>query len=150
MIPSVACEWRLPAATERGRVWYLGPRLWVIAFLLLSLKDQTTFYNLEIVWIHDSGVGNRVEMLVVGCGWMGDIWVRPRRCGCLVTWFCYHLIAKPGNKTAATAWPDQSNFVAFAWATRRVRSKGLPACNLIIYISLVPNNAQNIPCVCLM
>ena len=22
------------------------------------------------------------------------------RCGCLVTWFCYQLIAKPGNKTA--------------------------------------------------
>ena len=34
------------------------------------------------------------------------IWVRSRRCGCLVTWFCYHLIAKPGNKTAAPSWPD--------------------------------------------
>ena len=34
------------------------------------------------------------------------IWVRPRRCGCLVTWFCYQLIAKPGNKTAALPWPD--------------------------------------------
>ena len=29
------------------------------------------------------------------------IWVKSRKCGCLVTWFCYHLIAKPGNKTAA-------------------------------------------------
>ena len=27
------------------------------------------------------------------------IWVRSRRCGCLVTWFCYQLIAKPGNET---------------------------------------------------
>ena len=34
------------------------------------------------------------------------IWVRSRRCGCLVTWFCYHLIAKPGNKTAAPSWLD--------------------------------------------
>ena len=34
------------------------------------------------------------------------IWVRSRRWGCLVTWFCYHLIAKPGNKTAAPSWPD--------------------------------------------
>ena len=25
---------------------------------------------------------------------------------CLVTWFCYHLIAKPGNKTGALPWPD--------------------------------------------
>ena len=34
------------------------------------------------------------------------IWVRSRRCGCLVTWFCYQMIAKPGNKTAAPPWPD--------------------------------------------
>ena len=34
------------------------------------------------------------------------IWVRSRNCGCLVTWFCYQLIAKPGNKTAAVSWPD--------------------------------------------
>ena len=33
-------------------------------------------------------------------------WVRSRRCSCLVTWFCYQLIAKPGNKTAAPSWPD--------------------------------------------
>ena len=30
-----------------------------------------------------------------------SIWVRSRRCGCLITWFCYQKIAKPGNKTAA-------------------------------------------------
>ena len=34
------------------------------------------------------------------------MWVRPRNCGCLVTWFCYQLIAKPGNKTVAYSWPD--------------------------------------------
>ena len=34
------------------------------------------------------------------------IWVRSRRWGCLVTWFCYQMIAKPGNKTAAPLWPD--------------------------------------------
>ena len=34
------------------------------------------------------------------------IWVRSRNCGCLVAWFCYRLIAKPGNKTAAVLWPD--------------------------------------------
>ena len=31
------------------------------------------------------------------------IWVRSRNCGSLVTWFCYQLIAKPGNKTAAVS-----------------------------------------------
>ena len=36
------------------------------------------------------------------------IWVRSRNCSCLVTWFCYQLIAKPGNKTATVPWPDGS------------------------------------------
>ena len=35
-----------------------------------------------------------------------NIWVRSWNCGCLVTWFCYQLIAKPGNKTAAVLRPD--------------------------------------------
>ena len=46
------------------------------------------------------------------------IWVRSRNCGCLVTWFCYQLIAKPGNKTAAVSWPDpyhQSSTCLFQW-----------------------------------
>ena len=34
------------------------------------------------------------------------IWVRSRNCGCLVTWFSYHLKAKPGNKTATVPCPD--------------------------------------------
>ena len=34
------------------------------------------------------------------------IWVRSRSCDCLVTWFSYQIIAKPGNKTAAPSWPD--------------------------------------------
>ena len=34
------------------------------------------------------------------------IWVRSRNCSYLVTWFCYQLIAKPGNKTATVPWPD--------------------------------------------
>ena len=34
------------------------------------------------------------------------IWVRSWNYRCLVTWFCYQLIAKPGNKTAAVPWPD--------------------------------------------
>ena len=37
-----------------------------------------------------------------------NTWVRSWNCGCIVTWFCYHLIAKPGNKTAAVPWPDLS------------------------------------------
>ena len=36
--------------------------------------------------------------------------VRSRNCGCLVTWFCYQLIAKPGNKTATVSWRDPSTW----------------------------------------
>ena len=41
------------------------------------------------------------------------IWVRSRNCGCLVTWFCYQLIAKPGNKTATVLWPDPDIVVCY-------------------------------------
>ena len=34
------------------------------------------------------------------------IWVRSQRCSWLVTWFCYQLIAKPGNKIVAPSRPD--------------------------------------------
>ena len=37
---------------------------------------------------------------------LNTIWFRSWNCGCLVTWFCYQLIAKPGNKTATVLWPD--------------------------------------------
>ena len=34
------------------------------------------------------------------------IWVRSRNCGCLVSWFCYQLIAKPGNDShSSVPWP---------------------------------------------
>ena len=45
----------------------------------------------------------------MGCPFVApnsDIWVRAWSWGCLVTWFCYHLIAKPGNETASVSWPD--------------------------------------------
>ena len=45
-----------------------------------------------------------------------NIWARSRRCGCLVTWFCYHLIAKPGNKTAASSCPEP--YICFHWVSK--------------------------------
>ena len=42
----------------------------------------------------------------------GSNWVRSQNCGCLVTWFCYQLIAKPGNKTASVSWLTQLLSVA--------------------------------------
>ena len=34
------------------------------------------------------------------------MWVMSRRRSCLVTWFCYQMIAKRVNKTATPSWPD--------------------------------------------
>ena len=56
--------------------------------------------------------------LKVNCMKLNQMWVTPVmhcglitwnlswNCGCLVIWFCYQLIAKPDNKTAAVPWPD--------------------------------------------
>ena len=44
---------------------------------------------------------------VVVTSWQFNmILVRSWRWVCLVTWFCYHLIAKLGNKTGAPSWPN--------------------------------------------
>ena len=61
------------------------------------------------------------------------IWVRLRRCGCLVTWFCYQMIAKPGNKTAPPWWPDSYSFKAIKQAVfRRGREVGNPMVSLLL------------------
>ena len=46
---------------------------------------------------------------------MEHIWVRSQRFSCLVTWFCYQLIAKPGNKRVAPSWPEPYGFVSLCW-----------------------------------
>ena len=50
-------------------------------------------------------VGKPEVRMRVTSAW-GQEWVRSRNCGCLVTRFCYQMIAKPGNKTAAPSWTD--------------------------------------------
>ena len=57
------------------------------------------------------------------------ICVRSRNCGCLVTWFCYQLIAKPGNKTAAVSWPDPYTI----WGCVLIKAtKGISAFNVTL------------------
>ena len=38
-----------------------------------------------------------------------------RRWACLVTWFCYQMIAKTGNKTGPPSWPDPYQFIKWFW-----------------------------------
>ena len=56
------------------------------------------------------------------------IWFRSHSCGHLSTWFCYQLIAKPGNKTAAATWPGPYNAMNFSY---NVCFEGLLVCLLI-------------------
>ena len=65
-----------------------------------SCEWPTCLCEKIIVWYFSKDF---IRML---CTLYKNIWVRSRNCGCLVTWFCYQLIAKPGNKTAAVSWPD--------------------------------------------
>ena len=45
--------------------------------------------------------------------------MRSWRCGCFATGFCYQ-IAKPGNKTAASPWPDPYSVVFFLCSVERI------------------------------
>ena len=70
----------------------------------------TTTNNNYFVW---QGYKNSVSQLVFirekvlfFCGVTAALnWARSRRCACLVTWFCYQMIAKNGNKKAIPLWP---------------------------------------------
>ena len=66
-------------------------------FTMLDFCEYCHYLSLSIN-------GNGCYWIITRKWYMGQ--VRSRNCGCLVTWFCYQLIAKPGNKTAAVSWPD--------------------------------------------
>ena len=79
-----------------GSTLALDPMVW---------WDPTWWYSIQsyVQISHLSARGDDIALrLFADC----DIWVRSQNFGCLVTWFCYQLIAKPGNKTATVSWPD--------------------------------------------
>ena len=45
------------------------------------------------------------------------------RCVCLVTWFCYRLIAKPGDKTASPPWPGPVFYLCLRTCLETVLAK---------------------------
>ena len=53
------------------------------------------------------------------------IWVRSGNCDCLVTWFCYQLISKSGNKVAAVSWPDPCNILGRHSGTLKTQDQHL-------------------------
>ena len=72
--------------------WSLFLRVW-LTMSIGSGNGLAPYWWHVFIWVSDD--------LIHWC-----IWVRSRNYGCFVTWFCYQLIAKPGNKTAAVSWPD--------------------------------------------
>ena len=98
------------ASTGTIRKWIILNLWWSSVSLWLSQLLKSLVYNILIVknkpiahlWGGTMGVFCELYELLDPV----IIWVRTRNCGCLVTWFCYQLIAKPGNKTAAVPWLD--------------------------------------------
>ena len=80
-------------------VWYFDDRIW-------SIKPNWYIYisilNVIVVSYFPSSAIDWKQLSYPHKA----IWIMSRNCGCLVTWFCYQLIAKPGNKTATGPWPD--------------------------------------------
>ena len=79
-------------------------RLYKIA--LIQITDWPAVSYVTYQDIQSQGYGNNVWDWLTHWGRVTHISARSWNCGCLVTWFCYQLIAKPGNKTAAVSWPD--------------------------------------------
>ena len=71
-----------------------------------KIKAPYYWHLVGCQWIHRKGTMKQKAFSCHDIIMLNIIWVRSRNCGCLVTWFCYQLIAKPGNKTAAVSWPD--------------------------------------------
>ena len=67
---------------------------------------KTVVYLLHIQCHGCCRSGNRRSQSISRYG-TDMISVRSQNYGCLVTWFCYQLIAKPGNKTATVPWPHR-------------------------------------------
>ena len=85
----------------------------VIKVMIMTKKFEPIWYDYLLSWCMAKISWPRFCVKVLCYQYIGIpiveiryILVRSRNCGCLVAWFCYQLIAKPGNKTAAVSWPD--------------------------------------------
>ena len=73
---------------------------------LRNVQSDYQLFLTKLFVNHSPYVMNEEAFLnIFSCAIHGpiSIWVRSRNCGCLVAWFCYQLIAKPGDKTAAVS-----------------------------------------------
>ena len=117
-----------------------------------------SFFNIKTIFpsrgYHhkDKTVVRRLTLLMGFLCHKDNIWVRSWNWGCLVTWFCYQLIAKPDNKTAAVPWPDPYTLI---WRCQQhwtctMRSNGLPTesdTKTKICASLFPQIRLSLQCI---
>ena len=85
-----------------------SPKKWYAGIARRSLQKY-----MVIIW------NNFGECVVVFKHWAQKKmcpWVRSWRYDCLVTCFCYPLIVKPGNKTAAPPWLNPYTMLWLAWS----------------------------------
>ena len=90
--------------------------LWISTMFCWTVVQRCGGYGWRHFIMHLISMGMpimNIRQLIRICGWSNNLlfplnpirWRlflhmgRSRRCDCLVTWFCYHLIAKPGDKT---------------------------------------------------
>ena len=90
-IPWLSCTCLCNLKIQEFNAWHVPP------YWLLDCYDICTILLSLSHWLCYEETQGPVSI------WR---WVRSRNCGCLVTWFCYQLIAKTGNKTATVPWPD--------------------------------------------
>ena len=82
--------------------WWRNVESIIFKFLIQNIS-WGAYFEIAIRWMlqnHMASLGHN-ELTT----WITMIWVRSQNCRCLVTWFCYQLIAKPGNRTATVLWP---------------------------------------------
>ena len=99
--------WTVPPIVQVLAIWlfFLARLVWkYISACLLSRSSLIKIF-LSPLFLRFLSIGSCYNSTLVALDCI-TIWVRSRNCSCLVTWFCYQLIAKPGDKTATVSWPD--------------------------------------------
>ena len=133
LVQSFLC-WHV-AGWSWGKIcWWFSIRIifnWKLYFGVIEQANVTSQQMFSISWQHSFHVmckqilcshqqnlhGSKIKFCTLFrslsiCGICEfKIWARSRNGGCLVTWFCYQLIAKPGYKTATVPWPDPNNLL---------------------------------------
>ena len=87
--------------------WKYSSRTWIKLWTYKSRPVSHPHHELWGIYCED------LEKIKCVTTTLHSIWVGSWNCGCLVTWFCYQLIAKPGNKTATVSWPDPYEYIVY-------------------------------------